>query len=149
MTTLAAKDLLKMSQDQLDDLFRGASPGPIPDGDAEGTAIVAPGTPLAGPKSRLAYWLAWRGKVVDARQGTLVNKVTLLNIHAFKAVVYRQASWFDGNEAIILDYSKTSLLARKVRDEIREVSPGLYLGQVYWEKTRVCNFALTFAGSAQ
>src|SRR6185295_14649556 len=39
--------------------------------------------------------------------------------------------------------SKTSLVARKVRDEIREVSPGLYLGKVYWGKKRLIDFALT------
>ena len=145
MTTLAAKDLLEMSQDQLDDLFRNAPPGPIPKGDADGTAIIAAGTALQGPGARLAHWLAWRGKVFDPSGGTLVNKITPLNIHAIKAQVYRQESWFDGQDAIILDYSRASLLARNIRDEIREVAPGLYLGQVYWRKLRVCNFALTFA----
>ena len=36
--------LLKMSQKELDDLFTKSSPGDIPDGEAQGTAIVAPGT---------------------------------------------------------------------------------------------------------
>ena len=31
----------------------------------------------------------------------------------------------------MLDYSKTSLIAHWIRDEIREVSPGIYLGLVY------------------
>ena len=38
------EDLLKQSQQTLDDLFREAQPGPIPDGEAKGTAIIAPGT---------------------------------------------------------------------------------------------------------
>jgi hypothetical protein len=62
--------------------------------------------------------------------------------------VYRAPSWFDGQEAIILDYSKTSFVAQRIRDEIREVAPRLYLGQVYWGRTRICNFALAFAGRA-
>ncbi len=143
-----ATDLLGMSQAELDDLFRRSPAGGIPDGDADGTAIVAVGTEVEGLGARLAHRLAWRGKVFDASKGTLVNKITFFNIHAIKAKVYRQASWFDNQEAIILDYSKTSLVARKVRDEIREVGPGLYLGQVYWNKTRVCNFALTFPNHA-
>lgn len=137
-------DLLEMSQEQLDDLFRGAPTGAIPDGDADGIAVLAAGTDLTSPGARLAHRLAWRGKVFDAAKSTLLNKVTPLGLHLIRAQVYRQASWFDGQEAIILDYSKTSIVAHRVRDEIREVSPGLYLGQVYWDKTRVCNFALDF-----
>ena len=133
-----------MSQEQLDDLFRSSETGPIPDGDADGTAIVAPGSDLATPGARFAHRLAWRGKVFDAKRGTLLNKVTPLNLHWIRATVYRDTSRFDGKEAIILDYSKTSIVAHRVRDEIREVSPGLYLGQVFWDKTRVCNFALDF-----
>jgi len=30
-----------------------------------------------------------------------------------------------------------------IRDEIREVEPGVYLGKVWWGKTRVLDFALT------
>src|SRR5207244_2123001 len=40
---ITVPDLLKMSQTELDDLFKKSDPGPIPDGAAEGTAIIAPG----------------------------------------------------------------------------------------------------------
>jgi hypothetical protein len=36
--------LLKMSQAELDALFTASEAGPIPDGQADGTAIVAPST---------------------------------------------------------------------------------------------------------
>ena len=49
----------------------------------------------------------------------------------------------DDNETIVIDYSKTSLLARVIRDEIREVEPGVYLGKVWWGKKRILDFALT------
>jgi hypothetical protein len=143
-----ARELLRMSQAELDDLFRRSPPGDIPNGDAQGTAIIFPGTRAGWLKARLARWLAWRGKVFDARRGTLLNKVTPFDIRAIKAKVYRATSWFDGREAIILDYSKTSFVAQRIRDEIREVAPGMYLGQVYWGRTRICNFALAFAGRA-
>ena len=45
----------------------------------------------------------------------------------------------------MLDYSKTSFVARKVRDEIREVSPGVFLGLVFWERDKIALFALKFA----
>jgi hypothetical protein len=43
-------------------------------------------------------------------------------------------SWLDNKECIILDYSETSLVGHWVRDEMRLVAPGLYLGKVYWGK---------------
>ena len=32
----------------------------------------------------------------------------------------------------------------RIRDEIRLVSPNLYLGKVYWNKARLIDFALEF-----
>ena len=47
--------LLKMSQAELDALFTQSEAGPIPDGQAEGTAIVAPGrTPMPPASSSSA-----------------------------------------------------------------------------------------------
>jgi hypothetical protein len=59
------------------------------------------------------------------------------------AKVYKDESWMDGRETIVIDYSKTSFVANKIRDEIREVEPGIYLGKVWWGKTRILDFALT------
>ena len=41
-------EMLKMSQAQLDDLFTQSPVGEIPSGEANGTAIVAPGTTHPG-----------------------------------------------------------------------------------------------------
>jgi hypothetical protein len=144
---VTSRELLRMSQRQLDTLFHASPAGDIPHGDGRGTAILAPGTRVGQVLARLTLRLAWQGKVVDARRGELVNKITALGIRAVKAQVYKAPSRFDGREAIILDYSKTSLLTRMVRDEVREVAPGTYLGQVYLGRARVANFALHFAGS--
>ncbi|BAZ23399.1 hypothetical protein NIES4073_42870 [Kalymmatonema gypsitolerans NIES-4073] len=38
----------------------------------------------------------------------------------------------------------STFVAQKIRDEIREVAPNIYLGQAYWEQTRVLCFALEF-----
>ena len=150
MATITLDDLTTMTQEQLDDLFRSSPLGDIPDGDALGTAIVAPGTDIEQPVLMLARWLAWQGKVFDRTRGELVNKVSPIGLHLFKASVYVAPSWFDGQPAIILDYSKKSLMARKVRDEIREVSPGMFLGIVFWDHTKTINFVLQFlrAGAA-
>ena len=44
--------------------------------------------------------------------------------------MYEADSWFDGGRAIFIDYSQTSLVARWVHDEMREIGPDIYLGLV-------------------
>ncbi len=72
------------------------------------------------------------------------NKILPLALNAIIAKVYKGESWLDGKECIVLDYSDTSLVAQWIRDEIREISPGLYLGKVYWGGKRLIDFALEF-----
>lgn len=146
---LSARDFLNMSQQELDDLFRASSAGPIPAGDAVGTAIVRPGTVLADIAAPVVSGLAWQGKVFDPVSGTLRNKITPLGVEQIVAKVYKAPSWFDDRECIVLDYSGTSFVAQSVRDEIREVSPGLYLGIVYISRQKTINFALQFGGGPQ
>lgn len=140
-----AERLLRMSQEELDDLFRASPSGDIPRGEGAGTVIVAPGTAVSDPAARLSHALAWRGKVLDPERGALRNRISPFGIPAIQAKVYFGASLFDGKKAIILDYSKTSLIAHWVRDEIRLVSPSLYLGVVFWDNAKVLNFALKFS----
>ena len=137
-------DLLRLSQEELDDLFRASEAGPIPAGEAEGTVLVAPGTELAGPAAKLLNFFAWKGKVFDPEKGDLLNRILPFGIEMVRAKVYKQASWFDDKESIVLDYSDTSLIAQWIRDEIRLISPGTYLGIVYWERAKILNFALEF-----
>ncbi len=136
--------LLDMTQTQLDDLFRASPPGDIPDGTAEGTAIIAPGTRYTQSIAHVINIFGWQGKVFDAQKGVLKNKVSPLGIEAIVARVYKDKSWLDGAECIVLDYSKTSLLAHYIRDEIRLIDPGFYLGKVYWGKDRLIDFCLRF-----
>jgi hypothetical protein len=147
-SALGPTQLIKMSQAALDDLFRVSPPGPIPDGEANGTAIIAPGTVFSPEIAELINVFAWKGKTFDGKRGVLTNRILPIGLNAIVAEVYVDKSWFDGNDCIVLDYSKTSLVAHWIRDEIRLVAPGFYLGLVYWEKTRLINFCLKF-GSAQ
>ena len=135
--------LAEMSKDELDALFRSSGPGEIPVGRTKGAVLVAPGTDVAWPVKRLLEFLVWRGKVFDPQKGDLLNLILPFGIKAVRAKVYKDASWLDQKETIVLDYSKTSFIAKKIRDEIREVSPGVYLGLVYWGRDRVLHFTLT------
>jgi hypothetical protein len=143
-----AEQLLKMSQAELDALFSAHDAGPIPDGEAEGTAIIAPGTEFSPKIAALVNIFAWKGKVFDAKAGFLRNEILPLGVKAIVARVYKDPSWLDGKECIVLDYSETSLVASHVRDEIRAVEPGFYLGKVYWDKKRLIDFSLDFRKTA-
>jgi hypothetical protein len=139
-----APQLLSMSQKDLDDLFSSSPSGSIPNGEAQGTAIIAPGTIFSSETAALINIFGWQGKTFDAEHGTLRNRILAFGLNAIVAEVYQAASWFDNKECIVLDYSKTSLLAKHIRDEIRQIGPGMYLGIVYWDKTRTIHFALQF-----
>lgn len=135
------------SREELDDIYRNAEAGEIPSGDTQGTAILS-GSKLSGGVARLARVLAWQGKVFDlfasdGQSGILVNKISPFGFGLIVAKVYRDTSWLDGKETIVIDYSKTSIMAKVVRDEIREIEPGIYLGKVWWGKKRILDFALT------
>jgi hypothetical protein len=136
--------LLTMSQAELDELFTKSEPGQIPNGQADGTAIVAPGTTYTLDIASFINHFAWQGKVFDAQKGVLRNRILALGLNAIIAKVYMGPSWLDGKECIVLDYSETSLVAHWIRDEIRQIGPGLYLGKVYWDKKRLIDFALKF-----
>jgi hypothetical protein len=142
-----ASQLIAMSQKQLDDLFSSSPAGDIPNGEANGTAIIASGTAFSPEIAELISIFGWKGKTFDAAHGTLTNRILAFGLNAIVAEVYKTPSWFDGKECIVLDYSKTSLSAKHIRDEIRLISPNMYLGIVYWDKTRTINFALQFPGS--
>jgi hypothetical protein len=146
MTT--ATDLLQLSGTDLDDLFRASPAGPLPSGRGAGTAVVAAGTVAARPLAATTRLLAWQGKEFAADHGSLRNLLTPFGVRAVEARVYDDDSWLDGEPCIVLDYSTTSKVARWVRDEIREVAPGLYLGLVFVRSRRLpVRFTLEFAAS--
>jgi hypothetical protein len=140
------EQLLDKSDTELDNLFRRSKAGSIPNGPAEGTAIAANDTKLAGVISRLVNHFVWQGKTFDAKRGTLRNRVGIFGSDAIVAQVSLDASLLDGEECIIFDYSKPPDVAEHVRDEIREVAPGTYLGRVYWKQKPSLHFALQFGG---
>src|SRR5215469_15353433 len=104
---LDAKQLLQMSQQQLDDLFSAHDAGPIPDGEAKGTAIIAPGTAMSPSIAHFINIFAWQGKVFDAKAGLLRNHILTFGVKAIIARVYKGPSLLDGKECIVLDYSET------------------------------------------
>ena len=138
---------LDKSREELDEIYTNASPGDIPSGDTRGTAILT-GSIFSKIVAAFARLFAWQGKVFDlycpgGQAGLLVNKITPFSLTFIVAKVYRDKSWLDDKETIVIDYSKTSFVAKVIRDEIRQIEPGVYLGKVWWGKKRILDFALT------
>src|SRR5258706_8276161 len=141
------EQMLTMTQVELDDLFRSSPAGDIPRGEGRGTVIAHPDTEFAEIAAKVVHLIAWQGKVFDPDKGELLNEVSPFHLDRIRAKVYKADSWFDGKECIVLDYSKTSVVAHWIRDEMREAAPGVYLGLVFWDKHQILKFALEFASS--
>jgi hypothetical protein len=139
---------LSMEGGQLDAIYESCkASGTLPSGEMRGTAIVA-GSMFSKTIALFARLFAWQGKVfdifaTDRTAGVLINKITAFSLTFIVAKVYRDASWLDNEPTIVIDYSRTSFFCKKVRDEIREIEPGVYLGRVWWGKRPVLHFALT------
>lgn len=145
--TTTEATLMRLGNLLLDELFRASPPGPIPKGKLRGTVLAFPGTRVVKPISKVARLLFWQGKVVDAEQATLKNLVSPFRLPLIKATLSTADSWVDRDPIVLIDYSRTSLVARMVRDEIRLVGPGLYLGVVFLWRWRVGWFTLRQRGS--
>jgi len=139
-----------MSRSELDEAFRSSPPGTIPVGRSRGTAMLAPGSALEGVLRALIRGLVWKGKVFRPESQDLKNLLSPFGVPGIRARVYEDLSWFDQAPAIIIDYSRTSLVARMIRDEIRQVAPGVYVGQIFLWKKRIGHFLLELpAGGAR
>ncbi|HVS36628.1 MAG TPA: hypothetical protein VMS17_13785 [Gemmataceae bacterium] len=120
--------LAAMSWPELEEIYRASAAGAIPVGYTAGRAIYCPCSRFAGVRS-LATKAAWRGKVFDDDGCGLVNQ--WCGFRAIKARVSYGPSRLDGQASILMDYGQTSWVWADVRDEAREVAPGLYLGRMY------------------
>ena len=140
--------LVRMSPAQRDEVFQSSPAGDVPRGTGEGVALL----PLRPLPTRVAAALiralVWKGKVFDPRYDGLRNRMTPFGLRLIRAKVYKDLSWVDGEECIVLDYSRTSLVAHWIRDEIREVARRTYLGQVFVRGRKLLHFTLTFPPSA-
>jgi hypothetical protein len=167
--------LRQKSQVELDILYSRLTSGPLPSGayngyvifdDSENNTVerilatVVP-APLEGWMKKVGTTL-WRGKTFDATRGTLTNRMGPVN--RFPARVYCGQSLLDSRrESIVLDYAYGDgipgyvealdwPMTRKglsIRDEIRMVRPGLYLGRAYIRGLYALNFVLRSVATDQ
>ena len=69
--------LLAMTETELDNLFSSSLPGDIPNGEAQGTAIVASGTKFSPEIASFVNHFIWQGKTFDAKKGVLTNRISV------------------------------------------------------------------------
>ena len=126
------QELVRMPAADLAALYSASPAASAPSGFVPGRAIKNPGSRTTAANAR-ATRLIWQGKIFRD-DGTMINRVFGAG-RAIPADVYAGESLLDGQPALILDYSRSRLWP-EVRDEVREVSPGLYLGIMYKGKAR-------------
>lgn len=126
--TPSVGELVRMSEQELDRIYRQGGAATVPSGKIRGTALVRPGSRWNRPLAKAARPL-WQGKVFDGDGGGAINR--FFGMRVIRGEVYQGESWFDGGPALILDYQRTSRLYAPYRDEIRQIGPGLYLGRMY------------------
>jgi hypothetical protein len=119
------KMLLKLPECELADLYKCSPPGAVPGCYTPGLVIFKPGSLITAPLACVLEKTAWQGKYFPD-SGTMVNRQFFMP--TIKAAIYPGESWLDGGPSLVFDYEDTSLICTRYRDEVREVSPGVYLG---------------------
>lgn len=128
-------ELACLSQCELEALYRTLPPAPMPCGYLRGRAFPCKGGALSNA--------IWHGKHFDPCSMTLVNQwATGKSVHAR---VYPGESLIDGGPSLIADYRGVSkVIWRDLRDEVREVRPGLYLGAGFRDRCGRGEFYMFF-----
>lgn len=148
--------LLEAGPAALAALYAGARVPRIEDvkGDLRGRLLAIPsiGEPLAALPRALAgsSRFPWRGKsfrVDSSERGTGDNRVVVDRFHLFRFATFIDKSRAGDFDALQLDYDHPGnpFFIRAIKDEIRELLPGLYLGQAYLQlRGRAPKLALYF-----
>lgn len=149
-TGLTLDDLAGKSSAALAALYRkGTLPASMKalDGAPRGRMLAVRGlekTPLAKPTRLFAgsEMFVWGGKSFQStgtKSGMGVNRVSVPGVlgsqNLFPFDTLFGPSAVDGKPALILDYDKTENppYIRKIHDEVRQVSPGVFLGPAMWK----------------
>ena len=113
---------------ELEALYAQAQAGTPPVGRLRGYVLVMTGKPCPKLAARTAN-LAWKGKVFEP-DGCFVNQ-WLLGFRALGSQAILGPSAWDDQPALVMEYAPGTPIFGNIRDEIREVAPGLYLGRLY------------------
>ncbi len=124
--------LASMSWCELENIYRKLkTPGRPPKGYLKGEVIYPQQQLSSGLREGVTNFV-WRGK--HFCDGSMINQ--FIRQRRVRAEVYVGESWLDGEPSLIMDYQHTSSRWwRDVRDEMREVCPGVYLCIMYLRRS--------------
>lgn len=144
---LTLDDLSALNVDELDALYRaGTLPASLKalNGTPKGRMLAIRGldkTFLFAPISAFSKLsvFPWDGKSFKASNDTAgegINRINLLaRMDWFRFKTRIEPSVIDGKDCIYLDYEQPGnpFFIARIRDELREVAPGLFLGPALWK----------------
>lgn len=122
-------------------------------GDLRGRMLAVPALPPTVTALPCAWartsTFPWRGKSFSptgAGRGEGINRVVLDRWRLFRFDTRVAPSRHDGRDAVELDYDNPGnpFFIRAIEDEIREVSPGVFLGQAWLRVAGRKRFVLWF-----
>lgn len=157
-SSLTLEALSRMSEGALEDAYRWSeTPSDVEglNGALSGRLLTLSGPLGVGPARRLTRRIAcsrrfpWEGKTFQSwasARGSGVNRVRLLGERLWFHFETRLApSALDGEPCIVLDYGgdQNPWPVRQVRDELRQVAPGLWMGPATFRGVVLLYFALT------
>jgi hypothetical protein len=122
-----AAGLHALSLCELDQLFQRATVEAPPQGFLPGQVIAFTNIPTPN----LAKWLAdrhWVGKHIEP-DGHFINQWR--RRQALQSCLYVGPSYLDANPTLVFEYPWYTPLFGPMRDEYREIAPGLFLGRMY------------------
>lgn len=131
-----AAQLKCMKPCELEAVYRQATVTALPMGYYKGEAVAASDGKLAELRADAGNKI-WVGKHFTPDQ-VLINQWK--GFRGVKAPVCLGESWIDGCPSIIMDYrGQKNLIWKNVRDEMREVCPGVFLGVMVRETKCGCS----------
>jgi hypothetical protein len=116
-----------LSTCELTDLFRRATVHEVPVGWLPGKVIGFVNMPAPDLVKRLSD-NHWMGKII-APDGSFTNQWA--HVVALHSCLRVGPSFQDGQPCIIFEYPRLTPLFGPVRDEYREIAPGVFLGAMY------------------
>ena len=125
---LTMKDLQRMSPCELAALYERSEVGTPFTGRMEGKILYVADAKFPKLRAKVNSF-AWRGKTAQP-SGDFTNR-WVGGLEAINSRYEIGPSWIDGKPAIVMQYPRDTKLLGNVRDEVREVAPGLYLGPIF------------------
>ncbi|UJR84823.1 hypothetical protein [Sandaracinus amylolyticus] len=147
--------LLHLDHDALTALYEHATLPRLEaiSGDLRGRMLAVPAVPSLVSALPVAWArtgsFPWRGKSFAPHgegRGEGNNRVVFDAVRLFRFETFAGPSRHDGQPAIQLDYdhAENPFFIRKIEDEIRELAPGVYLGQAWLRVGDEPHFVLWF-----